>query len=63
MDTRDLEIWSTLKINRDAEHPTDHRDIEQNGDLLRCRASYRSRGIEQIRDQPRCKASYRSRDI
>jgi hypothetical protein len=35
------EISSRWEINRDAEHPTDHRDIEQTVDQQRCRADYR----------------------
>ena len=52
-------IWSRLEINQDAEHPTDHIDIEQTGDQQRCRASSRSRDIEQTGDQRRCRAPYR----
>ena len=36
------EIQNRWEINQEAEHPTDHRDIEQMGDQPRCRASYRS---------------------
>ena len=35
------EIQSRWEINQDAEHPRDHRDIEQTGDQQRCRTDYR----------------------